>query len=107
MKVVIISPKEVWDLMIWSFDPKSTILWSPRLFRIQLLLTHIATTTVKIAFSVTNYWKLRNVISFFPLIEIFYQIKKLMFYNVQTTNVTFVSKISETQQIIIALHNSK
>ena len=38
---------------------------------------------------------------------IFYQVKLLVFYNVQTTNLTFVGKIWEIQYIDIALHNSK
>jgi len=49
--------------MIQPFDPKSITLWSLGLFSGQLLLTHGATTTLKIAFSVTNYWELRTVIS--------------------------------------------
>ena len=43
-------------------------------------------------FSVTYYLDLHNAISFIVVI-IFYQVKLSMFYNVQTTNLTFVGKI--------------
>ena len=36
-----------------------------------------------------------------------FQIKLLMFYNLETTNLTFVGNIWDMQLIDIALHNSK
>ena len=38
---------------------------------------------------------------------ILYQVKLLMFYNVQTSNLTFIVKICDLQKIDIALHKSK
>ena len=49
-------------------------------------------TTLKLMFSVTNYLKLHSAI-YFTIDVLFHQVNWLMFYNIQTINLTFVGKI--------------
>ena len=48
--------------------------------------------TLNIVFRIMDYLELHNDISF-TIKVIYYQVKLLMFYNVQTTNLTFVGKV--------------
>ena len=56
-------------------------------------------------FSVTRYLELHNAY-LFTIDAAFYEVNLLMFYNVQTTNLTFVGNIWDTQSTDIALRNS-
>ena len=48
---------------------------------------------INMIFSVTYYLDLHKATSMDSIDVMFYQVKLLMFYNVQTTNLTFVGKI--------------
>ena len=44
---------------------------------------------------------------YFTAIVIFYQVKMLMFYNVQTTTLIFVDKKNKIYNTVMAFRNSK
>ena len=50
-------------------------------------------TTPNMRFSVAYYLELHNAIYFYCYIFIAYQVKLLMFYNVQATSLTFVGNL--------------
>ena len=62
----------------YSFDPQRCLV----------------TTTVNMIFSVTHYLDLHNAI-YFIIDVISYQVKLLMFYSVQTTNLIFVGVMQD------------
>ena len=65
-------------------------------------------TTLYILFSVIHYLELHIPISFYSHLYFFCQVKMLMFYNIQTTNSTFVGKKNETySKNIIVFSNFK
>ena len=47
------------------------------------------------------------VLYLFTIETLFYQVKLSIFYNVQTTHLTFVGKIRDVQQIDTSLSNFK
>ena len=63
-----------------------------------LKVTNSLVTTLNMILSVTYNLELCNIAcTFFTIDIIFYQVKLLMFNNVQTVNLTFVSKIGDIQ----------
>ena len=58
--------------------------------------------TLNIVFSVTYYLELHNVI-YVIMCNLFYQVKMLMFYNVQITSVAFVGKQWDIQHCVILI----
>ena len=60
-------------------------------FKFSPLVVH--NTTLNMIFSNAYGLELHNAISFFTIDVILYQLKFLMSYNVQSTNLTFVGKI--------------
>ena len=63
-------------------------------------------TTWNMIFSVTFYSELHSAISF-TIDVVFYQVKLLMYYNDQTTNLTLVDIKWDIQCIVIALCKPK
>ena len=69
-------------------------------------------TILNMIFSVMYYLELHNTISFYYWFYLLFkkklaQVKLLMFYNVQPTNLTFVGKTWDIQQTDRALRNFK
>ena len=63
-------------------------------------------STLNVMFNVTYYLELHNAISLTTNMFL-YHLKLLMFYHVQTTNLTFVDKPWDVQYMDIALRNFK
>ena len=64
-------------------------------------------TTLNMVFSVAYYLELHSAIYLLLLMSFFYQVNLLMFYDVQTTNLTWAGKIWELHVVVGASRNSE